>query len=170
MSRFGSPETIGKAFVAAYFTTTIYNFDNIPKFYAPNAVIRRNTSNFQFTPELSPANLGILTPVNSTLIVVRYTSIPTADSILVTVSGVIDTPLNKTGFAQNFVLIERDDKLWIQADFLLVADEHFFAQADGDTFLTIDDNPPSEPRPKGKLEPPPEEEEPSSQICVNPDE
>jgi hypothetical protein len=77
-------------------------------------------------------------PDGSTLTVVRYAALPISESVLITVAGVIEIEATKTGFSQNFVLIERDDRLWIQADFLQVANDEFFAEASGDTFVQIE--------------------------------
>jgi hypothetical protein len=139
MSRFGSPDEIGKAFVAAYFSSVVHNDLNIPKFYAPDAVLRRGSVTFSFQPGIDVNRIVPSLPIPSVLTITRYATLPSpGGTILVAVGGVIEVENTRTGFSHNFVLIERNDKIWIQADFLTVADEKLFAHGDSDTFFLIE--------------------------------
>jgi hypothetical protein len=119
MRHFESPDAFAKAFIKAYFTTSVYSPGDLSKFYAPDAHIGRDGKTF--VVHAQPPGIG--TQNSSTLTIVGYYVAPLPLGPVVTVNGFIEVADLRSGFAQTFVLTERDDRMYIVSDVSTIIDQ-----------------------------------------------
>jgi hypothetical protein len=156
MRHFGSPDALAKAFIKAYFTTSVYSPPDLFKFYAPDARVGRDGK--ALVGDRAQARfLGLGTQNGSTLTIVGYHVAPLPLGPVVSVNGFIEVADMRSGFAQTFVLNERDDRMYIVSDVSTVIDQKALGR-EADTFQVPNEFPLSNKRahrPGPKAGPPP---------------
>jgi hypothetical protein len=126
MNRFDSLDSLAKSFIRAYYTMNVYHLVSLPNFYAAGSIISRNGHTFSYFPNRGPSAVSLILANESTLTIIRYTSLQVGKTAIISVEGMIETQVSSSGFSQTFILIEMKNKIWIKGDFLTQVEEHFF--------------------------------------------
>jgi hypothetical protein len=125
MIDFESPTDLAEQFVVGYYTSFVYEPDKLKHFYASTAQIYRPDTHDQNSgvslQHVATASLAFHFSDSFTLNVGSY-SVLLLDSptpaVSVSVSGIVDNVSGKGSFVQNFILEERDDRIFVVADSL----------------------------------------------------
>jgi hypothetical protein len=124
-------EDLARSFIKGYFLTSVYNVDQVHKFYSPSAAVVRSGVRYQGRLDVSAtAALALNAPAGSAVTVASYSVAPVGPLFHLAVNGVIDAGGAKSGFAQSFVLESPEAggaRLWIVSDTRTVFDAAFFA-------------------------------------------
>jgi hypothetical protein len=119
---------IAAQFVVAYYSAFVYNPETITHFYSASAnVFRRERNRVAGVPirDLPPRTLAISLQERAKLNVAGYSVLELDnEQITISVDGILEqSPTRRFSFAQNFVLEEREERMFVIRDSLLQCDD-----------------------------------------------
>jgi hypothetical protein len=119
---------IAAQFVVAYYSAFVYNPETITHFYSSSAVVfRRERNPVAGVPirDLPPHTLAIPLQERGKLNVAGYSVLELDhEQLTVSVNGFLEqSPTRRFSFAQNFILEEREERMFVVRDSLLLCDD-----------------------------------------------